>query len=127
MLNAARANAPTYTATGAATEQPLPKPAALTAADIPATAAGREDLLFRERALTLYLTSHRLGDLRRLISQYGRSSESVFPTGPYNPGSASKAGTVYGTDVNLPIPAEEENNPQYAVAPHCINRLAAFQ
>ena len=127
MLNAARANAPTYTATGATTEQPLPKPAALTAADIPATAAGRENLLFRERALTLYLTSHRLGDLRRLISQYGRNSESVFPTGPYNPGSASKAGTVYGTDVNLPIPAEEENNPQYAVAPHCINRLAAFQ
>jgi hypothetical protein len=127
MLNAARANAPTYTPTGAETEQPLPQPAALTVADIPATAAGREDLLFRERAFTLYLTSHRLGDLRRLISQYGRNSESVFPTGPYNPGSASKAGTVYGTDVNLPIPAEEENNPQYAVAPHCINRLAAFQ
>jgi hypothetical protein len=127
MLNAARANAPTYTPTGATTEQPLPKPAPLTLADIPATAAGREDLLFRERALTLYLTSHRLGDLRRLISQYGRNSETVFPTGPYNPGSPSKAGTVYGTDVNLPIPAEEENNPQYAVAPHCINRSAAFQ
>jgi hypothetical protein len=126
MLNAARASAPTYTPTGASTEQPLPKPAPLTAADIPATAAGREDLLFRERALTLYLTSHRLGDMRRLIAQYGRNSESVFPTGPYNPGSPSKAGTVYGTDVNLPIPAEEENNPQYAVAPHCINRLAAF-
>jgi hypothetical protein len=127
MLNAARASAPTYTATGATTEQPLPKPAPLTAADIPATAAGREDLLFRERALTLYLTSHRLGDMRRFISQYGRNSETVFPTGPYNPGSPSKAGTVYGSDVNLPIPAEEENNPQYAVAPHCINRLAAFQ
>jgi hypothetical protein len=65
--------------------------------------------------------------MRRLISQYGRATESVFPTGPYNPGSPSKAGTVYGTDVNLPIPAEEENNPQYAVAPHCINRLAAFK
>jgi starch-binding outer membrane protein, SusD/RagB family len=126
-LNAARANAPTYTPTGLQTEQPLPKPAPLTAADIPASATGQQDLLFRERALTLYLTSHRLGDLRRLISQYGRNSESVFPTGPYNPGSPSKAGTVYGTDVNLPIPAEEENNPQYAVAPHCINRLAAFR
>jgi len=126
MLNAARASAPTYTATGASTEPPLPKPAALTLADVPASAVDRENLLFRERAFTLYLTSHRLGDMRRLVSQYGRSTESVFPTGPYNPGSPSKAGTLYGTDVNLPIPAEEENNPQYAVAPHCINRLAAF-
>ena len=126
-LNAARANAPTYGATANVKDPALPKPAPLTAADIPATAAGQQDLLFRERAFTLYLTSHRLGDLRRLISQYGRGSETVFPTGPYNPGSPSKAGTLYGTDVNLPIPAEEENNPQYAVAPHCINRSAAFQ
>ena len=127
MLNAARASAPTYTPTGAATEQPEASPAPLTVADIPATQTGREDLLFRERAFTLFLTSHRLGDMRRLISQYGRNSETVFPTGPYNPGSPSKAGTFYGPDVNLPIPAEEENNPQYAVAPHCINRSAAFQ
>lgn len=127
MLNAARASAPTYTPTGSSTELVLPKPAPLTAADIPATPAGQQDLLFSERAFTLYLTSHRLGDMRRLISQYGRNSESVFPTGPYNPGSPSKAGTLYGTDVNLPIPAEEENNPQYAVAPHCLNRAAAFQ
>ena len=126
-LNAARAAAPTYTPSGLATEQPLPQPRALTAADVPTTAVGRENLLFRERAFTLYLTSHRLGDMRRLISQYGRGAETVFPTGPYNPGSPSKAGTVYGTDVTLPIPAEEENNPQYAVAPHCINRSAAFQ
>jgi hypothetical protein len=126
-LNEARAAAPTYTRTGGTTEQPLPKPAPLTAADIPATAAGRENLLFSERAFTLYLTSHRLGDMRRLIAQYGRGAETVFPTGPYNPGAPSKAGTLYGTDVNLPIPAEEENNPQYAVAPHCINRSAAFQ
>jgi hypothetical protein len=127
MLNAARAAAPTYTATGASTEQPLPKPPALTLADIPADPTARENLLFSERAFTLYLTSHRLGDMRRLIAQYGRGAESVFPTGPYNPGSPSKAGTLYGVDVNLPIPAEEENNPQYAVAPHCINRSAAFQ
>jgi hypothetical protein len=126
MLNQARAAAPTYTPTGSSTEQPLPKPPALTAADIPVADAERQDLLFRERALTLYLTSHRLGDMRRLISQYGRNAEAVFPTGPYNPGSPSKAGTVYGPDVTLPIPAEEENNPQYAVAPHCINRVAAF-
>jgi hypothetical protein len=58
-----------------------------------------------------------VGDMRRLISHYARNSETVFPTGPY----------VYGTDVSLPIPAAEENNPQYAVAPHCIKRSAAFQ
>jgi hypothetical protein len=41
------------------------------------------DLLFRERAFWLFATGHRLGDLRRLIRQYGRDPEAVFPTGDY--------------------------------------------
>jgi hypothetical protein len=76
--------------------------------------------VFRERAFWLYLMSHRLGDLRRLsrpttaaapaISGYGRGTETVFPTGAYH-----KSGT-YGTDVNSPIPQDEDNNPEFSRA-----------
>ena len=99
--------------------------ARLTAADIPATDKGRQDLLFRERALTLFLTGHRVGDLRRLIYQYTRNAETVFPTGPYQEGNPDKQGTNYGTDVNLPIPQEEQNNPQFPGG-QCINRSAGM-
>ena len=57
----------------------------------------------------LYLTGHRLGDLRRLIRQYGRTANAVFPTGNL---PSPLAGT-YGNDVNLPIPFDERNNPKF--------------
>jgi hypothetical protein len=63
--------------------------------------------LFKERAYWLFLTSHRLGDLRRLVRQYGRPVNTVFPNGTY-----FKGGT-YGTDVNVPVPQSEQNNPNY--------------
>lgn len=47
----------------------------------PGTEDSRVDLLFRERAYTNYLAGRRLGDLRRLVRQYGRSPETVFPMG----------------------------------------------
>lgn len=72
-----------------------------------ATAAAQQDQLFKERAYWLYLTSHRLGDLRRLIRQYGRPVNTVFPNGAYFKGG------LYGTDVNVPVPFQEQNNPQY--------------
>lgn len=65
------------------------------------------DQLFKERAYWLFLTSHRLGDLRRLIRQYSRTASSVFPNGPYFKGGN------YGTDVNSPVPQQEQNNPKY--------------
>jgi hypothetical protein len=65
------------------------------------------DQLFKERAYWLFLTSHRLGDLRRLIRDYGRAANSIFPTGAYFKGGN------YGTDVNSPVPQQEQNNPQY--------------
>ena len=71
------------------------------------TAAAQVDQLFKERAYWMFLTSHRLGDLRRLIRQYGRPVNSVFPNGPY-----FKGGT-YGTDVSVPVPFQEQNNPEY--------------
>lgn len=82
---------------------------------LPATAASRLDLLFEERANWLYLTAHRLADLRRLVRQYGRAQDTVFPTGSYH-----KGGT-YGSDVNLPVSADEKNNPNFT---GCIDRSA---
>lgn len=79
----------------------------------PGTQAGREDLLFSERAAWMYLTAHRLGDLRRRVRQYGRSVASVYPGGPYFKGG------VYGTDYVLPVSADERNNPKFQ---GCINR-----
>jgi hypothetical protein len=73
----------------------------------PGSAAARVDLLFRERAFWTYFTAHRLGDMRRLIRQYGRNAETVFPTGPYIHGGR------YGTEVVL-VPAQTElNNPNW--------------
>lgn len=73
----------------------------------PGTPAARVDMLFSERGFWLYLTGTRLGDMRRLIRQYGRTAETVFPTGPWHKGG------LYGTDVNLPIPFNEQQNPNY--------------
>ncbi len=73
----------------------------------PGTAAARVDLTFRERAFWLFFQGHRLGDLRRLIRQYGRAEATVFPVGPYkNNGS-------FGTDVTAGVPSGENNNPNF--------------
>jgi starch-binding outer membrane protein, SusD/RagB family len=89
----------------------------------PGTATARQNLLFSERGQWLYLTDHRLGDLRRLSRAtasdgYGRDPESVFPTGSWYRGG------VYGSDTNFPIPIEELNNPNVqGPAPNtCIDR-----
>lgn len=83
----------------------------------PGTQTGREDLMFRERAFWMFGTGHRLGDLRRLIRQYQRSPEKVFPTGTYNPGK----GGNFGTDVNIPVPQSETNNSNFT---SCTDRNA---
>jgi len=75
----------------------------------PTTQAAAVSQFFEERAMWLYLTGHRLGDLRRLIRQYGRTANAVFPTGNL---PSPLAGT-YGNDVNLPIPFDERNNPKF--------------
>jgi hypothetical protein len=105
ILNDLRANAALARLRGYvdANQQPRTLPALLPAA----TPAAQQDQLFKERAYWMYLTSHRLGDLRRLVRQYGRGAETVFPTGAYH-----KPGT-YGADVNSPIPQAEDNNPEF--------------
>ena len=93
---------------------PLP---ALTVTDI--AAGGAVNLLFAERARWLWLTAHRLGDLRRLVRPvpggYGRPENTVFPTGGYFKINFAN----YGTDVNFPVPVTEKNNPNFSA---CLDR-----
>ena len=76
----------------------------------PGTPAAQVDLTFRERAFWMYLTGHRLGDLRRLIRQYNRGAETVFPTGAWHKGGP------YGTDVALLDSFQESNNSLFVAA-----------
>ena len=88
----------------------------LTPLSDPGTATARVDLTFSERAYWMFMTGHRLGDLRRLVRQYGRGAETVFPTGAYH-----KDNLVRGTDVNIIIPISERNNPNFK---GCLDRNA---
>jgi hypothetical protein len=89
-----------------------PVMAALTA---PATKAAALDLFFREKAFWTYSRGQRLGDLRRLIRQYGRTQDNVFPAGTFFKGGN------YGTDVNFPVHVDETNNPDFKA---CADRNA---
>jgi starch-binding outer membrane protein, SusD/RagB family len=73
------------------------------------------DMLFRERAFWMYMTAHRLGDMRRLIRQYGRTQDKVFPTGSYFKGGS------YGADITLVPSQTETNNPNWQA---CTDRNA---
>jgi starch-binding outer membrane protein, SusD/RagB family len=84
----------------------LRDPIGLTALPAVGSLDAAVDQLFSERAFWLFATGHRLGDMRRLIRQYGRDPETVFPTGDW-----FKGGLTYGVDVNLPLPRREQNNP----------------
>lgn len=75
-----------------------------------ATPRAQEDQLFRERAFWLFGTAHRLGDLRRLVTQYGRAATSVYPAGVF------AKGDVYGSHVALLVPKDEEQNPSFVRA-----------
>jgi hypothetical protein len=91
--------------------------AGLAPLDAPGDPDARLDLLFQERGYWLFLTAHRQGDLRRLVREYHRNPEQVYPTGPY----AGLAGR-YGPDVTAPIPAAERvANPLFH---GCLNRGA---
>ncbi len=84
----------------------------------PGTNVARENLLFRERAFWLFGRGYRVGDMRRLIRQYGRSAATVFPTGAWHKGGN------YGGDVNFPVPQAEANNPNVSASNTCIDRNA---
>lgn len=84
----------------------------------PGTQAAREDLMFRERAFWLFMTGHRLADMRRLVRPtaqggFGRDENTVYPNGAYVKGG------LFGTDKMLIIPQAEENNPEFT---GCLDR-----
>jgi hypothetical protein len=89
------------------------QPPVMTPLTDPGTAAGRVNLLFREKAFWTFSRGQRLGDLRRLIRQYGRTPATTFPVGTHYKGGD------YGTDVNLPVPQEEQANPNFTA---CLDR-----
>jgi hypothetical protein len=82
---------------------------------IPADKSLATNLFFREKAFWQFSRGHRLNDLRRLIRQYGRTQDAVFPTGSFF------KGTTYGIDVNLPVTDNEKTNPLFT---GCIDRNA---
>jgi hypothetical protein len=82
------------------------------------TPAARVDQLFRERGFWFFSRGHRVGDLRRLVRQYGRGAETVFPTGAWHKGGN------YGPDVTIPVPQAEENNPNVTPGQTCLDRNA---
>ena len=94
------------------------QPAAMAALPTPANAEAATNLFFREKAFWQFGRGHRLVDLRRLIRQYNRTQDQVFPVGVHYRGG------TYGTDVNLPVTQAEENNPSLEGRPACIDRAA---
>ena len=91
------------------------KPAAMAGLVAPATKDDAITLYFREKAFWQFGRGERLGDLRRLVRQYGRTQDKVFPTGKF-----FKNGD-YGTAVNFPVPDAEKSN---ALFTGCIDRSA---
>jgi hypothetical protein len=81
----------------------------------PAAGDAAIDLFFREKAFWTFSRGQRLSDQRRLIRQYGRTQDRVFPSGSFFKGGS------YGTDVNIPITTDELNNPDFK---GCMDRNA---
>ena len=84
---------------------------------VPATLNDAINLFFREKAFWVFGRGQRLGDLRRLIRQYHRTQDNVFPTGTFH----KNGNPAYGTDVNFPVTTNEIPNPAWK---GCIDRDA---
>jgi len=95
---------------------PLSVPA-MTPLAAPAAGDAATSLFFREKAFWQFGRGARLGDMRRLIRQYGRTQDNVFPVGKFH----KAGGASYGTDVNLPVTDNEKQNPNFT---GCIDRNA---
>jgi hypothetical protein len=82
---------------------------------IPTTKDAAVDLLFREKAFWQFGRGVRMDDLRRLVRQYGRAQDAVFPSGKF-----VKTGN-YGSQVSFPVPDDEKTNPNFV---GCLDRKA---
>jgi hypothetical protein len=81
---------------------------ALPALTDPGTDSARVAQLFREKAFWTFSRGQRLGDLRRLVRQ--DPYKTWFNVGNSFPSGIHYRGGTYGTDVNLPVPSDEQNN-----------------
>ncbi len=107
ILNALRTSAQTI---GAKTIAAMPA-----LVGVPTTKDAALAIYFREKAFWQFGRGFRLGDLRRLIRQYGKTQDQVFPVGAWFKGGN------YGTDVNIPTNDVELTNPNFK---GCIDRNA---
>ncbi|HEY0706900.1 MAG TPA: hypothetical protein VGG33_08890 [Polyangia bacterium] len=114
-INALRTNTSLYPPIPAALGTSYTRGPNLTALTDPGTDEARVNAHFRERAFWMFSTGHRLGDMRRLLRQYGRSEDSVYPNGAYYKGGD------YGDAMNIPVPFEEQNNPNFT---ECLDMSA---
>jgi hypothetical protein len=87
------------------------KVAAMAALPAPADKTAATDLFFREKALWQYERGYRMDDLRRLVRQYGRSQDKVFPSGNFTRNGTPSG--VFGSQVAFPVPDAEINNPNF--------------
>lgn len=84
----------------------------------PGNKAAEVALLFREKAFWTFGRGQRLGDLRRLIRDYGYAADgsTTFPVGQHYKGG------VFGADMNLPVTTDEQiGNPNFS---QCLDRKA---
>jgi hypothetical protein len=88
---------------------------ALAPLPVPADQTSAVSLFFREKAFWTFGRGQRLQDLRRLVRQYKRTDDQVFPTGPYFKGGS------FGHDENFPVPNSEQVNPNFH---GCLDRNA---
>jgi hypothetical protein len=86
-------------------------------ATTPATKDAATTLFFREKGFWTFGRGQRVSDLRRLMRQYGRPMDQVWPTGVFSFAGASSG--TYGIDVNFPVPDGELINPEFK---GCIDR-----
>ncbi|HSQ32848.1 MAG TPA: hypothetical protein VLN49_23490 [Gemmatimonadaceae bacterium] len=94
-------------------------PAMPAIATTPATKDAATDLFFREKALWQFERGYRMDDLRRLVRQYGRTQDKVFPTGPFTRNGTPSG--EFGTQVAFPVPDAEKSNPNFT---GCIDTKA---
>jgi hypothetical protein len=92
---------------------------ALPALATPTDQTSATNLFFREKALWQFGRGYRMDDLRRLVRQYGRAQETVFPNGAFTR-NGQPSGT-YGTEVTFPVPDAERANPAFT---GCIDTKA---
>jgi len=84
---------------------------AMAALPTPADKTAATNLFFREKALWQYERGWRMGDLRRLVRQYGRTQDQVYPNGKFARNTTPSGS--YGTEVAFPVPDAETTNPNF--------------